>query len=94
MPIEDDKIFYTETMARVYENQGRYGAAARIYRYLLERSPDRKDLEAALAAAVARAPQEPDGWEPVAASIDQWIRFLLHRQTLRRLREIHLRPTT
>ena len=90
---EDDKTFYTETMAKVYANQGRYDAAVRVYRYLLEQSPDRQDLEEALAAVSAMAPQENVRWEAVADLIDQWVRLMIYRQTLQRLRQIRIRPT-
>ena len=48
MSVDEDKTFYTVTMARVHADQGRYEAAARIYRYLLDRTPDRPDLQSAL----------------------------------------------
>ena len=45
MSLDEDNTFYTVTMARVYADQGRNEEAARIYRYLLDRTPDRPDLQ-------------------------------------------------
>jgi len=45
-----DMVFYTATMAKVHVDQGNLEKAAEIYRYLLEREPDRQDLRDALFA--------------------------------------------
>ena len=37
-------LFYTETMAKIFTDQGNLEKAADIYRYLLENDPDRKDI--------------------------------------------------
>ena len=42
--MRDDKAFYTPTMARIYVSQGYYEKAAEIYKYLLSKSPDQKEL--------------------------------------------------
>jgi hypothetical protein len=44
-----DTDFYTSTMAGVYAQQGHFERAAEIYRFLLEREPNRKDIADALA---------------------------------------------
>ena len=44
-----DTDFYTVTMAEVYAQQGHFEKAAEIYRFLLEREPNRKDIADALA---------------------------------------------
>ena len=49
-----DKPFYTVTMARVHAQQGNLEEARRIYRYLLEKTPGRRDLAEALKALEAR----------------------------------------
>jgi hypothetical protein len=42
--------FYSATMARLYADQGYLRKAARIYRHLLQKAPDRMDLRKELAA--------------------------------------------
>ena len=37
-------LFYTETMAKIFSDQGNLEKAADVYRYLLESDPDRKDI--------------------------------------------------
>jgi hypothetical protein len=46
--LTEDEVFYTKTMAKVYENQGKYEKAVKIYRHLLDREPHRRDLADAL----------------------------------------------
>lgn len=42
--MSEDTDFYTETMAKVYIDQGHLKKAAEIYRYLLKISPDKPNL--------------------------------------------------
>ena len=88
MTMDDDKTFYTVTMARVHTDQGRYDAAARIYRYLLEQEPGRSDLSEALSDVLARRPQAPDGWSAVEPLVAQWVRLTLRQRMLDRLRGV------
>ncbi|GAB6908042.1 conserved hypothetical protein [Desulfosarcina cetonica] len=87
---EEDKTFYTPTMARLYTDQGRFAAAARIYRYLLDQHPERGDLAEALAAVQARLPQTPDNWPSAASAIERWVRLLIFCRMLRQLSDIRL----
>ena len=88
MDIDEDKTYYTVTMARVYANQGKYEAAARIYRYLLDQTPDRVDLRQALEAVSSKASEAPRTWLDVAGLIEQWVRLTLRQNALRRLQKI------
>ncbi len=88
MTIDDDKTFYTVTMARVHTDQGRFDVAARIYRYLLEREPGRSDLAEALADVLAREPQAPEGWSAVEPLVAQWVRLTLRQRMVDRLRSV------
>jgi hypothetical protein len=85
METVDDKTFYTATMARVHANQGRYEAAAQIYRYLLEETPERADLKAALAEVTAMLPASPAQWDRVADLVERWVRLMLGQREIRRL---------
>lgn len=90
MRVDEDKTFYTETMARVYTDQGRYEAAARIYRYLLDRKPDRPDLQNALDDVLAKLPEAPCCWADIAGSVERWARLMLQTHALRRLQRTPL----
>ncbi|WP_319526114.1 hypothetical protein [uncultured Desulfosarcina sp.] len=90
MSADEDKTFYTVTMARVYADQGRYEAAARIYRYLLDRTPGRPDLQDALDDVLAKLPEAPGCWEDIAGTVERWIGLMLQRNALRRLQRTPL----
>ncbi len=87
MEMTEDKTFYTVTMARVYADQGKYAEAARIYRYLLDQTPDRSDLRQALAAATSMLPATPSDWNDVSDLIERWVRLMIRRNALRRLQK-------
>jgi len=88
MDSDGDKTFYTVTMARVYADQGRYAQSARIYRYLLDQTPDREDLRQALNEVRAHLPDVPVEWPSVSGTIERWVRLLLRRNTLRCLERV------
>ncbi|MFO7716215.1 hypothetical protein [Desulfosarcina sp.] len=92
MIAEGDKTFYTATMARVYADQGRYDAAARIYRYLLERTPDRIDLKKALDGVLSRMPEAPVQWKDVSDVLERWVVLMLRFNALRRVQKIRISP--
>jgi hypothetical protein len=92
MKMVDDKTFYTTTMARVYTHQGRYEAAAQIYRYLLEQTPERADLRVALAEVTAMLPASPAQWTAVSDLIERWVRIMLRARELQRLQRIRVAP--
>ena len=82
-----DKTFYTVTMARVYADQGRYEEAARIYRYLLDQTPDRSDLRQALEAVTSQLPDIPGQWQDISGLIERWVRLMVRWNALRRLQQ-------
>lgn len=90
MDSNGDTTFYTATMARVYADQGHYDAAVRIYRYLLDRNPDRTDLQQALDDVLAKLPPVPEQWPPVSDLVEQWVGMMLRCNALRRLQRIRL----
>jgi hypothetical protein len=94
MSADEDKPFYTVTMARVYADQGRYEAAVRIYRYLLDRTPDRPDLQQALDDVLARQAKSPDSWADIAGSVERWIRLMLRYNALCKLERERLPSET
>ena len=90
MNADEDKTFYTVTMARVYANQGRNEEAARIYRYLLDRTPDRRDLQNALDDVLAKLPETPGDWADIAGSVERWVGLMLRYNALRKLQRTRL----
>lgn len=93
MEFDNDKMFYTETMARLLTKQGRYDSAAEVYRYLLEQAPHRKDLEEALDNVLSLIPEGAGNWETVCGPIERWITLTLRYKALRRLQQLPIRRT-
>ncbi len=86
----DDKTFYTETMARLLNNQGHHHRAAEIYRYLLEKAPDREDLKAALDDTEARIGQGTATWGDVSGVVARWVELMLRLRALKRLERLSI----
>ena len=83
-----DTEFYTATMARVYAQQGHYGKAADIYRHLLEREPDRRELSDALAQIEEKLWEEgPKTDSDLIPLLRRWIQLLLRYRQFRRLKK-------
>lgn len=90
MDMDGDKTFYTITMARVYADQGRYKEAARIYRYLLDQTPDRTDLREALDAVTSMLPENSGQMHDLSGLVDRWVRLIFRQNELRRLQRIRI----
>jgi len=78
--------FETETMARIYADQGHYTKAADIYRRLAARFPERPDLPKALQAVEAR--QQQASHERLSGLLGEWVALLRKRRELDRLRRL------
>lgn len=83
--IEGD-AFYTKTMAKVYEDQGKYEKAARIYQYLLNREPDRQDLIDALSELEKKRIE--NNLEGLVHLFIQWIDLLITSNGLKKLKKL------
>ena len=83
--IEDD-VFYTKTMAKVYEDQGKFEQAARIYQFLLNREPDRKDLSDALLQLEKK--RLASNCEGLVHLFIQWIDLLATANKLKKLKKL------
>ena len=94
MDMQQDTTFYTATMARVLAGQGRYSEAARIYRHLLDASPQDPDLRAALAQVTAQAEATGSRWTAVSDRVARWVRLLLEYRRLRQLERIRVPART
>ena len=88
MQSDGDKTFYTVTMANVYADQGRYEEAARIYRYLLDQTPDRLDLQMALDEVAAKLPEAPRQWQDVSGLVARWVKLILASNRLGQLQRM------
>ena len=82
-----DKPFYTVTMTRVHALQGNLEEARRIYRYLLGKTPGRKDLAEALKALEARDGQRAmDDLRPL---FREWLDLIFHYNKMQKLKKLN-----
>lgn len=88
----DDTEIYTQTMAKIYADQGHLEKAAEIYRHLLVKEPDRQDLILASAEVEQRLQNSGRKDEAFLVSLfDQWIHMALVWKNIRRLRTLRRR---
>ncbi len=87
--MNQDADIYTETMAKVYADQGHWSKAVEIYRRLVESEPHRQDLIDSLAHARRKVEEQASkGPEDLVPLFREWIELLLHRDKLERLRKL------
>jgi hypothetical protein len=81
-----DKDFETETMAKIYADQGHYEKAAVIYRRMLMKAPEREDLRRRLEAieALQKTAGEPD----LTNRLSEWVQLLMKKKQIDRLRNL------
>ncbi len=78
-----DDVFNTRTMAKVYADQGNLLKAAEIYRYLLEREPERRDLMDALSEIEEKLNEKsPD---ELIKLFNLWVDLLLKHHNVQKL---------
>ncbi|MFZ5572678.1 MAG: tetratricopeptide repeat protein [Thermodesulfobacteriota bacterium] len=98
--MSEDLELVTVSMAKVYADQGRVEKAADIYRRLLARSPERRDiLEALEALPGEKTVRVPDGDSPAVGAatknhsgelpglLGEWVRWLIRYDHIRRLKK-------
>ena len=84
-----DVDIYTETMAKVYADQGHWAKAVEIYQHLVQVEPQREDLAAALANARQKMESQPDSRpENLVPLFREWIELLLQQEKLERLKKL------
>ena len=83
-----DTEFYTATMAKVYAAQGHFEKAAEIYRYLLNREPDRQDLIDALSEMEKKLSEKTSktGTDLVPL-FSKWIDLMLRYARIQKLKK-------
>ena len=80
---------YTETMAKVYAEQGLWAKAAEIYRHLIVREPERRDFVDGLAKAEKKMNEIPqDDPEQLVPLFREWIDLLFQYEKLKKLRRL------
>ncbi len=84
--MNNDKVFYTKTMAKIYADQGNLGKAAEIYRYLLELEPGRQDLIDALSEVNKRLFEKDP--EDLVKLFSKWVDLLLKHYGLDKLKKL------
>ena len=87
--MNQDVDIYTETMAKVYADQGHWDKAVEIYRYLVKLEPQRQDLLDALEHARQKIKESPDTTpEELVPLFREWIGLLLQQEKLDRLKKL------
>jgi cytochrome c-type biogenesis protein CcmH/NrfG len=87
--MSQDVDIYTETMAKVYADQGHWAKAVKIYRHLVQLEPHRQDLLDALEHARQKMEEPPDAApDKLVPLFRKWIELLLRQEKLDRLRKL------
>jgi hypothetical protein len=80
---------YTETMAKVYAEQGHWAKAVEIYQHLVQTELQRQDLIDALEHARQKMEEQPDTRsEELVPLFREWIELLLQHEKLERLKKL------
>lgn len=87
--MNNDVDIYTETMAKVYADQGHWAKAVEIYRHLVQLEPERQDLSVALELARQKMIENPvTTAEELVPLFRKWIELLLRQEKLVRLKKL------
>ena len=80
---------YTETMAKVYAEQGHWAKAVEIYRNLVADEPERQDYADALANAEKRMQEASEkNSKELVPLFREWIQLVLQYEKLQKLRKM------
>jgi len=80
---------YTETMAKVYADQGHWAKVVKIYRHLLATEPERLDFADALADAENRMKEmSQKAPEQLVPLFREWIELLFKYEELQKLKKL------
>ncbi len=85
----EDTDFKTETMAKVYVNQGHYEKAAEIYKHLIELEPDRPDIAQALAEVKKKQyEKEKSSNADLTVLFEKWLELMFSYNRLQCLKKL------
>ena len=80
---------YTETMAKVYADQGHWVKVVEIYRHLLASEPERLDYADALAEAENKMKEiRQKAPEQLVPLFREWIELLFRHEELQKLKKL------
>lgn len=82
----ENKIFYTETMADVFRNQGLADKARVIYQYLLENNPSRIDIQTKLIELDSESRTQLGSVGDTAFLLRRWLELLVRYRQVQRLK--------
>ena len=85
----EEKTIYTETMAKIYIEQGLYSKAIHIYRHLLAKEPFREDLKETLKEVVAHHAAKRQS--NLVSLVEQWFHLMFSYKKLQRLNTLQSR---
>ena len=87
--MNNDVDIYTETMAKVYADQGHWAKAVVIYQHLVQLEPGRQDLSVALEHARQKMKENPvTTADELVPLFRKWIELLLRQEKLVRLKKL------
>jgi len=84
--MNNNDVFYTATMAKIYADQGNLLKAAKIYKYLLKQEPDRQDLIYALSEVEKKITAKDP--EDLVSLFCEWIDLLFAHNRLKKLKKL------
>jgi tetratricopeptide (TPR) repeat protein len=80
---------YTETMAKVYADQGHWAEAVEIYQHLVQSEPQRQDLIDALEHTRQKMAEQPNPRpEELVPLFREWIELMLQQEKLKKLKKL------
>ena len=85
----EEQTVYTETMAKIYADQGLVTKAIHIYRDLLVKEPFREDLQRALKELEAN--QIAGRQSHLVSLVEQWFHLMFSYKKLQRLNTLRSR---
>ena len=87
--MNQDIDIYTETMAKVYADQGHWPKVVEIYRRLMTKEPDRLDYADALADAENKLKEMGrNAPEQLVPLFREWIELLFKYEELKKLKKL------
>jgi hypothetical protein len=87
--MSQEAVIYTETMAKVYAEQGHWSKVVDIYRHLMTKEPDRLDYADALADAENRLKEmKLNATEQLVPLFREWIELMFRYEDLQKLKKL------
>ena len=92
--MNQESNIYTETMAKVFADQGHWAKVVEIYRHLLAEDPERLDFAEALAEAESRMKElRRKNPEQLVPLFREWFDLLIKYEALQKLEKLKKKTT-